>query len=129
MVERHVATDSSVAMPWWKAARGINDGPRESNRAELRSGAAGLLVKGLSPWRMASPGDCGRPSPGNQTYCISAGYMERACYPTNSTSPGRQLPSIQGSVGPYMRKQTKKLLPAMVWSQLLSLPAGASGPK
>ena len=113
------ASDSPVAMPWWKAARGINDGPSESNSAELRSGAAGLLVKRLSPWRMASPGDCGRLSPGNQTYCISAGYTERACHPTSSTSPGRQLPSIQGSVGPYMRKHTKKLFPGMVWSQLL----------
>jgi hypothetical protein len=41
----------------------------------------------------------------------------------------RHVLSNQGSSGPYGRKMMSHSLPGMVWIQLFSCPAGASGPK
>src|SRR5210317_1498314 len=50
-------------------------------------------------------------------------------YFTNSISPGRQVFSIQGSSGPYIRNATNQPLPGTVASQLFSKPLGGSGEK
>jgi len=50
-------------------------------------------------------------------------------YRTCSISLGRQLLSIHGCSGPYMRRMVNQLLPGTVCSQLPSCPLGACGAK
>ena len=44
-------------------------------------------------------------------------------------SSGRQVLLNQGSSGPYRRRIVNQALPGIVCTQLVSLPAGAFGPK
>jgi hypothetical protein len=58
---------------------------------------------------------------------VLLGFVLFHTYFTNSISPGRQVLSNHGCSGPYRGSSTKKLLPGMVSTQLLSLPLGAVG--
>jgi hypothetical protein len=62
--------------------------------------------------------------PNNFSVIITPSFHVFSLYSTNSISPGRQVCSIQGSSGPYIRKTAIQLLPGMVCSQLFFLPLG-----
>ncbi len=60
---------------------------------------------------------------------VSVAHSSFAVHFTSSISLGRQVLSIQGCSGPYMRSMANQLLPGTVANQLPSLPCGALGAK
>jgi len=60
---------------------------------------------------------------------VGVGQFDLEHYFMSSISPGRQVFSIHGSSGPYMRRMQNQLLSGRVASQLPSLLSGAFGPK
>jgi hypothetical protein len=69
--------------------------------------------------------------------CATSGRMRRPLIELHrrqngyigSISPGCQVLLNQGSSGPYSRKRVFQPFPGIVCTQLVSLPAGAFGPK